>query len=152
MIARCLAAVRAPYNGDMQTRTSPDPTAAIACSASFADHDFGQVIGTLEPDATMTALLPSGFREWAGAPTIGAAFENWFGNTPSYEVIDTTLGPIGELLSLRWRLRLLAERFGDAPMVVEQRAYAAIGPSGRIARISLLCSGFQRQQTSAEGD
>ncbi len=93
----------------------------------------------------MSALLPGGLRQWEGAADIGAAFERWFGDTSSYEVADATVGQVGELCALRWRLRVRAERFGDDAMVVEQVAYAAIGPTGRIARISLLCSGFWPQ-------
>ena len=49
---------------------------------------------------------------------------------------------IGTRLSLRWRLRLQAERLGPGWFVVEQQAYADIGDDGRIERLSLLCSGY----------
>jgi hypothetical protein len=93
----------------------------------------------------MSALLPSGFREWVGAPEIGAAFGRWFGDAHRFEVLDASVGHIGSLLELRWRCRLVAARFDDAPMVVEQHAFASTAPSGRVSHISLLCSGFWRE-------
>ena len=59
---------------------------------------------------------------------------NPFATDPSDEL------PVG--LQLTWRLRLKGERLGDESMIVEQHVYAATGASGRIERMSLLCSGF----------
>jgi len=120
----------------MDTATSP------AFLRAITDQDFAQLIGSLEPDATMRALLPGGMREWTGAESIGAAFARWFGDTSSYEALDTSLDGVGDLIALSWRLRLSAARFDAPAMVVEQHVYAAIGPTGRIARLSLMCSGF----------
>ena len=139
-------AARSPYNCGMDTITPTNRFAAsTALLQAFLDHDFDQLVDALEPDAVMSALLPGGPREWVGAASIGAAFERWFGATSSFEVAEATAGRIGELAALRWRLRVRADRFGDEAMVVEQQAFAATGPTGRIARISLVCSGFWPQ-------
>lgn len=143
--------IAAPYNTGMEAIRSSDSAAEAPFLHGLVDRDYQQLVDALEPDATMRALLPGGLREWAGAAMIGAAFERWFGDATSYEVADATIGRIGDLHALRWRLRLRAERFGDAVMVVEQQAYAAPGPTGRIAHISLLCSGFRAQQRNTEG-
>ena len=96
----------------------------------------------LEVDAQLSALLPKGFREWSGADEICGMFEKWFGDVDEYEVADVAVGAVGALLQMRWRLRVQGPRFGSEPMVVEQHVYAATGPTGRIGRMSLLCSGF----------
>src|SRR5918994_1136950 len=130
----------------METATSPEIAAADMVLQSFRRHDVQLLVDALEPDATMRALLPGGVREWAGAAVIGEAFARWFGGAEHYEVADATLSQIGDLLALRWRLRLRADRLGDEVMVVEQQTYATTGPTGLIAHLSLLCSGFWPQR------
>jgi hypothetical protein len=109
---------------------------------AVATHDFDRLTAVLDDEATLAALLPRGFVEWRGAREIVGAFTGWFGDADEFAVIDASVGLVGSLLQLRWRLRVRAARRGDAPMIVEQHAYAAIGARGRIDRISLLCSGF----------
>lgn len=136
------------YNTNMDHDVPPEAphfaTAGVLLDA-LASHDFEQLEAALDDDASMSALLPSGFREWAGAAEIGAAFGRWFGDARRFEVVDASVGHIGSLLELRWRCRLEAARFDHAPMVVEQHAFASTGPSGRVCHISLLCSGFWRE-------
>jgi hypothetical protein len=67
-----------------------------------------------------------------------------------FEVTDASVGEVGALLQLRWRLRLRGARLGDVAMVVEQHAYAATGATGRIERMSLLCSGFWKEHYRTE--
>ncbi len=109
---------------------------------ALAAHDFERLAATLDCDATLSALLPSGHREWRGANDIAGAFELWFGDADEFELVDASVGRIGALIELRWQLRVRAARRGAAAMVVEQHVYAATGRDGRIARLSLLCSGF----------
>ena len=129
------------------TITSPGPgsphfaAAGIVLDALTA-HDFARFDDALDADASLSALLPRGFREWHGASEICAQFERWFGDVERFEVADASVGQVGALLQLTWRLRLKGERLGDETMIVEQHAYAATGASGRIERLSLLCSGF----------
>jgi hypothetical protein len=63
--------------------------------------------------------------------------------------VDVTVGRVGELLQLRWRVRLQGVRFGGAPMVAEQCAYASTGPSAAIDSIRLLCTGFWNERLTA---
>ena len=130
---------------DSTTSTAPtSPHFAVAgiVLAALADHDFDRFDDALAAEASMAALLPRGFREWKGASEICAQFERWFGDVERFEVADATVGQVGALLQLTWRLRLKGERLGEAPMIVEQHVYAATGARGRIERMSLLCSGF----------
>jgi hypothetical protein len=113
---------------------------------ALSAHDFARFDDALDVDASMSALLPRGFREWQGASEICAQFERWFGDVDRFEVAEATVGQVGGLLQLTWRLRLKGERLGDEPMIVEQHVYAATGPGGRIERLSLLCSGFWEER------
>ena len=126
------------------TQPSSNPhfaTAGVLVEA-LAAHDFGGLAAALEPDATMATLLPRGFVEWRGAGEICAAFEKWFGDVEDFELADASVGQVGALLQLRWRVRLQGIRFGADPMVAEQCLYATTGPNARITHIRLLCSGF----------
>lgn len=128
------------YNDDMTTDTHLTPASQLL--DALAVQDFDRMRDALDDDATMSALLPRGPHDWTGAAEISSAFQRWFGDTGSFEVADASIGRIGGLVELRWRLRLQAERLGDAPMVVEQHVFATAGPNGRIAHLALLCSGF----------
>jgi ketosteroid isomerase-like protein len=135
------------YNGGMTETSTPSQTGPAFSSAgtfleAIAAHDFARLADALDPEATMSALLPRGFDEQQGAAAICAAFERWFGNVEHFELADASVGQIGALLQMRWRLRLCGTRFGDAPMTVEQNVFAATAPDGRIKHLSLLCSGF----------
>lgn len=123
-------------------QTSPHFAAAGIVLDALAAHDFARFDDALDADASLSALLPRGFRRWQGASEICAQFERWFGDVDRFEVADATVGQVGALLQLSWRLRLKGERFGDEAMIVEQHLYATTGASGRIERLSLLCSGF----------
>jgi SnoaL-like domain len=134
------------------TRTSPAaPRFGVAgvFLEALAAQDFQRLATTLDPDAALSALLPRGYCEWRGATEIGAAFAEWFGNVEHFEVADASVGQVGPMLQLRWRVRLQGGRLGDAPMIAEQHVYAATGPSGRIQRMSLLCSGFWDEHDNA---
>ena len=130
---------------DSTTSTAPtSPHFAVAgiLLDALAAHDFDRFDDALDAEAAMAALLPRGFREWQGASEICAQFERWFCDVERFEVADATVGQVGALLQLTWRLRLKGERLGEGPMIVEQHVYAATGTRGRIERMLLLCSGF----------
>jgi len=110
---------------------------------SLAAQDFTELGGALAAGARLRALLPSGLREWAGAETIADRFARWFGDTEDFELVEAAVGQVGDRLHLHWRLRLRAERLGDAWFTVEQQAYADTDDSGRIARLDLLCTGYR---------
>jgi ketosteroid isomerase-like protein len=134
-----------PYNEAMTIDAPPEPAhfavAGLLLDA-LAAHDFDRMATALDPDATLAAVLPGGHRDWRGAHEIAEAFATWFGDAEEFAVVDASVGRVGALLQLRWRLRVRATRRGPGPMVVEQHVYAAVGRGGRIDRMSLLCSGF----------
>ena len=133
------------YNVGMTTAqptANPHFATAGVLVEALAAHDFEGIAAALEPDATMAALLPHGNVSWEGAAEICAAFATWFGDVEEFEVADVSVGQVGELLQLRWRVRVRGIRFGAEPMIAEQSVYASTGPNARIDRIRLLCSGF----------
>ncbi len=113
---------------------------------TLAAGDFANLAAALEPDATLSALLPKGFREWQGTEAICGMFERWFGDVDDFEVVDAWVGQVGTRLQLRWRVRVRGDRLGDGAMLVEQHAYADTSPGGRISELRMLCSGFCREQ------
>ena len=117
------------------------------CAGAFLDslaaQDFARLGGTLAADARLRALLPSGPRQWACAKVIADRFARWFGDTEGFDPVEASVGEIGGRLHLCWRLRLRAERLGADWFTVEQQAYADTGEDGRLARLDLLCTGYQ---------
>jgi hypothetical protein len=109
----------------------------------LAVQDFSRLGQALAADARLRALLPRGLREWTGAEVIAAQFDHWFGNTDGFELVEATVGEVGDRLHLHWRLRVQAERLGAGWFTVEQQAYADIADGGRIARLDLLCTGYR---------
>ena len=108
---------------------------------ALAQRDFGQMADCFEPEATMRALLPYGPDEFLGPAKIVDAFRLWFGGAQGFEVLDGTVGDVGDRLHVSWRLRLNPPPTGDEGWhVIEQQAYLRAGE--RIDVLDLLCSGF----------
>lgn len=141
---------RPSYNGAMaSTPTSPQFAAAGAFLDVMAAHEFSRLAVLLDPEVRLSALLPRGHEVWEGAPAVCAQFDTWFGATTDYELVDVAVGRVGSSMELRWRVRVVAERFGERPMVVEQHVYAVTDPNGRILSMRLLCSGFHPEHVDA---
>jgi len=134
----------------MTTTHGHNPASAVpqfALAGAFleglAAQDFTHLRGALAADARLRALLPLGLMEWTGAEEIAERFARWFGGTDDFDPVEATVGEVGGRLHLCWRLRLRAERLGTGWFTVEQQAYADTDQSGRIARLDLLCTGYQ---------
>src|SRR6476661_4282200 len=123
----------------------PPSSVAGAFLEGLAAQDFIRIAATLDEDAHLTALVPSGFKQWHGAEQIGATLRYWFGDVDAFDLVDTSVGEVGQRLHLRWRARVQAPRLGVGWFVVEQQVYADTGPDGRLAQLFLLCSGFCRE-------
>ena len=108
---------------------------------ALAERNFAHMSECFDPAATMRALLPNGPAEFQGAAQIAENFQSWFGNAEAFEVLDGTVGEVGNRLHLAWRLRLRPTPWGDDDWhIIEQQAYLRAGE--RIDAIDLLCSGF----------
>jgi hypothetical protein len=110
---------------------------------ALAVRDFGRLVSGMERDGTMEALLPSGLRSCQGAEEIEAAFEGWFGDAGDFQVDDASIGNVGPVLHLRWRLLMRKPGRGSDRLVIEQQVFARTTASGLIRHCTLLCSGFQ---------
>jgi hypothetical protein len=128
------AAERMPSTGEFAVTTS--------LLEALSDGDFARIATVVSDDATLSALLPGGFRQWKGAAEIAATFNRWFGDAEHCDLIDASLSRVGPRLGMHWRVRVRAERLGPHPLIVEQYAYADTASTGRIQSMSLLCSGF----------
>jgi hypothetical protein len=155
------AAALGPYNGcmtidtvagtsqDAAADTPPQGTVGDALLWTLAVGDFDRLATLFEPDATCAALLPDGLHEWQGPARISDAFTRWFGVVGACELIAGVVAPHGPRLQVRWRARVRGGGFGDADFVVEQHAYLDPAPTGRIQHMSMLCSGFVRENPGA---
>ncbi len=138
---------------------STSPVTGSATEAGFvaagvflerlATGDFRKLAAALEADATLRALLPRRFREWDGREGVCEGFASMLGGMDEYAVLDATVGLIGTRLQLAWRLRVRGGRLGPDHFVVEQQAYAEVGPTGRIQSVNLVCSGFCKEVPDA---
>ena len=117
---------------------------AEAFVAAVGEGAFARIAASLDEDACLTALLPGGLNEWRGAAEIARVFEGWFGEVEELTVVSASVSQFGPCIKLHWRLRVVAERLADVPVLVEQYVFADPGPTGRINAMSLLCSGFVR--------
>jgi hypothetical protein len=89
----------------------------------------------------MRALLPYGPDEYAGAEKIVEIFRLWFGDAEGFEVLDGTVGDVGDRLHVAWRLRVSPTPVGDDGWhIIEQQAY--LRADEHIDAVDLLCSGF----------
>jgi hypothetical protein len=108
---------------------------------ALAARDFTRMSECFDPAATMQALLPPELVECQGATQIVENVRSWFGDTGELELLDSSIGEIGDRLHVAWRLRLHPTPWGDdAWHVIEQQAYLRAGD--HIEAIDLVCSGF----------
>jgi hypothetical protein len=114
----------------------PQFAVAGAFLEGLAAQDFNRLDDALSADAVLRALLPRGFKEWAGADVIAGQFARWFGDTEDFELVEATVGDVAGRLHLHWRLR-------NGWFTVEQQAYADAAADGRIVRLDLLCTGYR---------
>ena len=114
---------------------------------AFTQRDLAAVSSCLDPDVHFRALVPPGLVTTAGAADTARQFEKWFGGADDFEVVDASIGQIGERLYLRWRVRMQVPGHPETGRVVEQHAFATGGE--RIHTLDLLCSGFHSELTES---
>ena len=135
-------------NRTPDSRRSEVPLFSVAGAflEGLAAQDFSRIADTLGDDAQLTALVPSGFKQWHGPEQIGATFRRWFGDVDEFELVD----------ALRRRGRLRGCTCAGAP-ACRARASASAGswwssrctptraPMAGSRELFLLCSGFCRE-------
>jgi hypothetical protein len=126
-----------------EIHSPPQFSAAALVLEALAARDFARLVSGVEPDGRMDALLPSGLRTCRGTGEIRTAFEDWFGDAEDFLVDDASIGNVGPVLDLRWRLLVRKPGPGADRFVIEQHVFATTAASGLIEHCALLCSGFQ---------
>jgi len=102
-------------------------------------RNFDELVRVFAPAAAARFLLPRRVDEAVGSNAIARRFEGWFGSAENFTVLSQDVQPLGDRWLMRWRFRL--SRDGSAIEVIEQLAFADLGPAG-IQHLDLLCSGF----------
>ena len=115
--------------------------------AHLAAGDFARFATVFDADVSFSALLPDGLHEWTGPEGVTAAFVRWFGRVDEFEILEASIGQVGPRLQLNWRARVRGGPFGAERFVVEQHLYADRGPTGLIQSMSMLCSGFAKEDS-----
>lgn len=91
------------------------------------------------PDVHSRLLSPSRLVTYDSAVDLVAKFYQWFGECSNFTIEHSRIELVGERLGIFYRF-LLREQ--GQWFVVEQQLYCTLH-EGRIARLDLLCSGFQ---------
>ncbi|HEY1842375.1 MAG TPA: nuclear transport factor 2 family protein [Mycobacterium sp.] len=115
---------------------------------AFTRRDFTALSTCFDPEVRFRALVPPGFVTIVGAADTARQFEQWFGGADVFDVVDASIGQLGDRLYLRWRVRMQAPGSPEAGRVVEQHAFATGGE--RIHALDLLCSGFHTECPTPE--
>lgn len=111
---------------------------------TLARRDFAAMHACLDRSIRFRALDPGGPFEVHGAHDTVTRFRLWFDRHEVFEVIDASIGQLGSLLYLRWRILRAATAEGvDSRQVVEQHVFATV--SDRIESFDLLSSGFNAE-------
>lgn len=120
-------------------------TKRAAAGRQFVDalttRDFANLAESLEPTATMRALLPRGPVEFRERDEIVAAFQGWFGAATGFEVIDTVIDEVGDRVHASWQFRVHpTPRGAEGWHVVAQHVFLRAGT--KVEQLDLLCTGF----------
>ena len=91
------------------------------------------------PEVHCRLMTPSRFFSFDAAADLVAKLTQWFGECSNFTVEHSRIELVGERLGIFYRF-LLREQ--GKWFVVEQQLYCTLD-DGRIARLDLLCSGFQ---------
>ena len=89
-------------------------------------------------DVKFNALIPPGLRMATDREATTEYLRQWFGDADQLLLLHSTVEPLEDRLHIAYRIRAHEDRW----YVVEQHAYCTVR-TGQIARMDLLCSGFQ---------
>lgn len=112
---------------------------------AFARRDYAALAACLDDDVVFRGLIPPGPFTVTGPADTADRFQKWFGGPSNFEIVDASIGQLGNRLYFRWRVRVSDE--GTQARVAEQHLYATA--DDRIQSLDLLCSGFQTEGVAA---
>jgi len=110
--------------------------------AALAVKDTDRLVALFAADVIFRGMTPGRFWE-ADSPhrVVHEALYQWFELEDVIESIDyVEPGHVADRERVDYRFRV---RNADGPFIVEQRAYFDVGNDGRIARMHVICSGYQ---------
>lgn len=124
---------------------TPTQRPANAVVGSFlealARRDFEALAECFAPNVWMRALLTRRLHESTTAEGAVAAYREWFGGAPAFEVLFVEQHTMAEREYLAYRVRLRPDWAPDQWHVIEQVGFCRV-KDGRITRLDLSCSGF----------
>jgi TusA-related sulfurtransferase len=107
--------------------------------AAITRANFGELARWVDPAVHCRLITPKRISEVDGADSLIEKVHGWFEDVTSFRIIQTRAQPVGERLSISYRL--LLEQEGRC-FQVEQQVFASLR-DGAMVRVDLLCSGFQ---------
>lgn len=105
---------------------------------ALAARDFDALAATFAEDARLRGLVPSALREAEGRDAIAQRFRIWNRDGEDYEVLESEVAEMEDVLRIRWQVR--GSDPDDGLSTFEQTAYAGIEDDS-IAWMNLVCSG-----------
>lgn len=112
---------------------------------ALSRRDFTGLAACLHDDVRLRAVLPRAVLDLCSAGEVAARFEQWFGGTDGFEVVDASAGMIGPRQYLRWRIRMWPSERPDQSRLVEQHVFTC--GADHVESLDLLCSGFHAEHT-----
>lgn len=104
---------------------------------ALSRRDFAALAATFAEDGRLRGLVPRALRQAEGRDAVAERFAFW-NDGDDWELLDSDVEPVADLLRIRWRVRSIDPEAGL--VTVEQTAYVEIGDRG-IVRMNLVCSG-----------
>jgi len=105
---------------------------------ALGSRDFDALAATFADDAVLRGLVPGRLREEHGSAAVAERFRFWFGDTPEFALVDSSVEELADVVRIRWRVTGVDPELGRT--VAEQTAYAELARGG-IAWMNLVCSG-----------
>jgi TusA-related sulfurtransferase len=102
--------------------------------------------GLCQPDVASQILTPKRYITFDNVADLIARIRLWFGDCRNFQVEHSRVEPIGERLGISYRFLLQEAEVWEA---IEQQLNCTI-QGGRIARLQLLCSGFELAGSSRQ--
>lgn len=127
--------------------TIPSPEAdqptPVSVATSFVEalsaRDFEALERLFGAQVRFRAIVPRGVREAATAQDAVGWLRAWFGDADSVELLGSDADTVADRTYVRYRFRI---HEAGQTTVIEQHGFVDVA-DGRIADLSLLCSGFR---------
>jgi TusA-related sulfurtransferase len=106
---------------------------------AIVEHDYQQLARLCRTDVRSRLVTPSGVDSGGNVNDLIGSIQGWFGETSHTQVQYARVDQVGQKAAINYRLIF---REGGEWFTAEQQVYATLS-DGLIARLDLLCSGFQ---------